>query len=279
VDHEIVSLPSASTLAVLRQEAKDRKPAARTVAVLADPVFESDDERVQAKRGTTAKVSDNASGAKRRELPLGMERAAAESGLTSAGLRIPRLRFTRAEARQILSLVPPKEGNGSFDFAASRQTATSTELSDYRYVHFATHGILDSLHPELSGVVLSMVDEKGNPQDGFLRAHEVFNLKLPAELVVLSACQTGLGKEVKGEGLVGLTRGFMYAGAPRVIVSLWSVDDKATSEMMARLYKGLLHEHLRPAAALRAAQIEMWRQKRWQSPYYWAAFVLQGEWR
>lgn len=167
----------------------------------------------------------------------------------------------------------------ALDFEANRATATSAELGQYRYVHFATHGFLNSANPELSGIVLSMVDQQGQPQNGFLLTNEVFNLHLPAELVVLSACQTGLGKEIKGEGLVGLTRGFMYAGAPRVIVSLWSVDDKATSEMMALLYKGLLQEHLRPAVALRAAQIEMWKQKRWQAPYYWAAFVLQGEWR
>jgi CHAT domain-containing protein len=102
---------------------------------------------------------------------------------------------------------------------------------------------------------------------------------LPAELVVLSACQTGLGKEIKGEGLVGLTRGFMYAGAARVVVSLWNVNDKATAELMAKFYEKMLERGERPAAALRAAQVEMWRQKQWQSPYYWAAFTLQGEWR
>jgi CHAT domain-containing protein len=167
----------------------------------------------------------------------------------------------------------------AFDFAASRATATSPELSQYQIVHFATHGILNSLNPELSGVVLSLVDDKGTPQNGFLRLHDVFNLNLPAELVVLSACQTGLGQEVKGEGLVGLTRGFMYAGTPRVLVSLWSVDDEGTSELISRFYKKMLQEKLQPAAALRAAQIEMWQEKRWQAPYYWAAFTLQGEWR
>jgi CHAT domain-containing protein len=124
-----------------------------------------------------------------------------------------------------------------------------------------------------------MVDEKGKPQDGFLRANDIYNLKLPAELVVLSACQTGLGKEIKGEGLVGLTRGFMYAGAARVVVSLWNVNDKATSELMVKFYEKMIKQGARPAAALRAAQVEMRRQKAWQSPYYWAAFTLQGEWR
>ena len=124
-----------------------------------------------------------------------------------------------------------------------------------------------------------MVDEQGKPQDGFLRANEIYNLNLPAELVVLSACQTGLGKEIKGEGLVGLTRGFMYAVEARVVVSLWSVNDKATAELMAKFYQKMLKENQRPAAALRAAQVELWKQKQWQSPYYWAPFVLQGEWK
>jgi len=278
VDHEIVSLPSASTLAVLRQEVKDRKPADKTVAVLADPVFESDDERVgQARKGAAAASRDNPLRAKNRA--LGLEQAATESGLMGAELKISRLPGTRDEATQILSLVPPEQRKGAFDFAASRQTATSAELSQYRYVHFATHGFLNSLHPELSGIVLSMVDEKGNPQDGFLRAHEVFNLKLTADLVVLSACETGLGKEVKGEGLVSLTRGFMYAGAPRVVVSLWSVNDKATAELMARFYRGMLRDKMRPAVALRAAQISLMKERAWQSPFYWAAFTIQGEWR
>ena len=119
----------------------------------------------------------------------------------------------------------------------------------------------------------------GKCQNGFLRANDIYNLKLPAELVVLSACQTGLGKEIKGEGLVGLTRGFMYAGAARVVVSLWNVNDKATADLMTKFYEKMLKQGERPAAALRAAQVEMWKQKQWQSPYYWAAFTMQGEWR
>jgi CHAT domain-containing protein len=270
-DHEIVSLPSASTLNVLRQEVKERKTAEKTIAVLADPVFESNDERVAARRAAAS--SDNA------ESRRGIQRAVRDLGLNDAELSIPRLPGTRREADQILALVPRSQSKAAFDFAASRQTAAGKELGEYRYVHFATHGFLNSLHPELSGIVLSMVDEKGNAQDGFLLAHEVFNLKLSAELVVLSACRTGLGKQVRGEGLVGLTRGFMYAGAPRVVVSLWSVNDAATAELMADFYRGMLSEKLRPAAALRAAQISLMKEGRWQSPFYWAAFTLQGEWR
>ena len=283
VDHEIVILPSASTLTVLRQEVKERKPAEKTVAVLADPVFESSDQRVKGLRSQAASTTDSAQARTvGNQLPSGVQRAARDlglMGLNDVELAIPRLPGTRREADQILALVPRSESKAAFDFAASRQTAASKELGEYRYVHFATHGFLNSLHPELSGIVLSMVDEKGNPQDGFLLAHEVFNLKLSADLVVLSACRTGLGKQVRGEGLVGLTRGFMYAGAPRVVVSLWSVSDEATAQLMAAFYRGMLSEKLRPAAALRAAQISLMKEGRWQSPFYWAAFTLQGEWR
>jgi CHAT domain-containing protein len=187
------------------------------------------------------------------------------------------LRSSRGEAEEIVGLARAGENLKALDFDASRATAVSQELGQYRIVHFATHGLLNSSHPELSGLVLSLVDENGQPQDGFLRAHEVYNLKLGAELVVLSACQTALGKEVRGEGLVGLTRGFMYAGAPRVVASLWRVPSKATAELMKRFYRGMLVQKLRPAAALRAAQVGMLKETRWSEPYYWAAFVLQGE--
>jgi CHAT domain-containing protein len=193
-------------------------------------------------------------------------------------LRFDRLRATRREAEGIVTLAREKSLK-AVDFQANRATATSAELSQYRLLHFATHGLLNSQHPELSGVVLSLVDEQGRPQDGFLRLHEIYNLKLGADLVVLSACQTALGKEIKGEGLVRLTRGFMYAGVPRVVASLWRVPDKATAELMKRFYQGMLREGLTPAAALRAAQVSLWKERRWRQPYYWAAFVLQGEWR
>ena len=153
------------------------------------------------------------------------------------------------------------------------------EVSSARVVHFASHGLLNSRHPELSGVVLSLVDERGRPKDeSFLQARDVYRLKLSADLVVLSACQTALGKDVRGEGLLGLSRGFMYAGAPRIVASLWQVPDRATSELMKHFYEGVLQQGLRPAAALRAAQIAIRREKRWTSPYYWAAFTLQGDW-
>jgi len=266
LDHELVSLPSASSLAVHRQALANRKPAPKGIAVIADPVFSASDSRFKSRPEITSTVDDTRI----------IEHTGSGSGTP---LRIRRLPFTRQEADRILAVAPVGGNLRAVDFRANRSIATSGELSNYRYVHFATHGYIDTSRAGLSAIVLSLVDEKGKPQDGFLRTHDIYNLKLPAELVVLSACETGLGKDVKGEGIEGLTRGFMYAGARRVIVSLWNVNDKATAGLMQHLYVGMLKNKKTPAAALRAAQIQMLRTKQWESPYYWAAFVMQGEWR
>ena len=267
VDHEVVLAPSASVVGLLRQETANRKPASKAVAVLADPVFSNSDPRVAAARlGRPAPIDKN--------VPTYALRSG-EPGVD--GLR--RLRFSRQEADEIARLAGPDSKLEAVDFAANRKLATSDELSQYRVVHFATHGIINNDHPELSGIVLSLVDEKGQPQNGFLRLYDLYNLKLSADLVVLSACQTALGKEIRGEGLVGLTRGFMYAGAPRVIASLWQIDDRASAEFMKRFYGAMLGQQMRPAAALRAAQVSMSKDPRWRQPHYWAAFTLQGEWK
>lgn len=282
-DHEIVNLPSASTLSVVREEMAGRTPAPKSVVALADPVFMKDDPRVKRIRDQQLRVSPKTA----TEAPVRGEnaidrqlvKATEDTGVATEGMYVPRLPGTRQEAEQIVAMVPPAESRLALDFAASRETATNAELSQYRYVHFSTHGLLNSVHPELSGLVFSLVNERGETQDGFLRAHEIFNLKLPAEVVVLSACQTGIGKDIRGEGLVSLTRGFMHAGAPRVVVSLWDISDWGTTELMVRFYHGILKEGMRPAAALRAAQVSLMNDKRWASPYYWASFTLQGEWR
>jgi CHAT domain-containing protein len=278
VKHEIVSLPSASTLAVLRRELAGRAPAPKAIAVLADPVFGADDPRVKKSGAPLVATRRTEATPIRADAPL-LERALRSFNSSPERAGLARLLLSRDEAEAISAAVPASDGLKALDFQANRALATSSDLSRYRIVHFATHGLLNTEHPELSGLVLSLVDERGQPQDGFLRLHDIYNLKLNAELVVLSACQTGLGKEIKGEGLVGLTRGFMYAGAARVAASLWRVDDYATSVLMKRFYRGLLQEKLRPAAALRQAQLEMLKQRQWRSPFYWGAFVLQGEWR
>ena len=261
--HEIVHLPSASTLAVLRREAASRVPPAGTIAVLADPVFGPDDPRLGGRRAAVPSAAGPAVGLR------GPEGPAAES--------FSRLPHTRGEAEAILGLVPPQLSYRALGFDASKEVVLSGRLRGYRIVHFATHGRLAAAGPALSRIVLSRVDRGGQPIEGSLWAHEIYNLELPADLVVLSGCETALGKEVRGEGLVGLARGFMYAGASRVMVSLWKVDDQGTAELMEAFYRGLLEQGLAPAAALRRAQLEMRSRK--EQPVHWAGFVLQGDWR
>jgi CHAT domain len=256
VKHEVVSLPSASALAIQRSELAGRQRAPKMLAVIADPVFARADPRFKTtatdavdKAQTQTTTADDA---------RSIEHLAADSGdksnVKTVRLVIPRLPFTRQEANQLMALAPKGSSFSALDFQASRATALDPALSQYRYIHIATHGLLDTERPGLSALVFSMVDAEGKPQNGFLRANDIYNLKLPAELVVLSACQTGLGKDIKGEGLVGLTRGFMYAGAARVVVSLWNVNDKATADLMTKFYEKILKQGQTPAAALRAAR-------------------------
>jgi CHAT domain-containing protein len=260
------------------------------VAVLADPVFDNQDPRArsaaqaQATRAGTREKGGETLGT--RPGVTARENTAKRDAQGDSGqrqdveeIRPPRLPFTRTEAEAILGLAPRQNKLAALDFSASVGTATRAATSRYRILHFATHGVLDSRHPELSGIVLSLVNEKGEATDGFLRLNQIYKMKLPVELVVLSGCRTGLGKEIKGEGLVGLTRGFMYAGAARVVVSLWDVNDAGTAELMKLFYQSMLKGGARPAEALRAAQVGMMERPGFSSPYYWAPFILQGEWR
>jgi CHAT domain-containing protein len=184
---------------------------------------------------------------------------------------------SRDEADGIVAVIPTADNLKAVDFEANKQRVMAAGLSQYRLLHFATHGVLDNENPELSGLLLSRIDEDGRPKDAFLRLDDIYNLKLNADLVVLSACNSGLGKDVRGEGIVGLVHGFMYAGTSRVVASLWKVDDDATAELMVHFYEGMFRAKQSPAAALRTAQLAMWQQRRWHAPYYWAAFVLQGD--
>jgi CHAT domain-containing protein len=262
--HEIVAVPSASVLAMLRRETADRAPAARTLAIVADPVFEAGDPRITSGAGVQ-RVSTS--------------RGADGGVLASAGDGFARLPFSREEATAIAAIAGDSRAFKALDFAASRETVLGGGLRRARYIHFATHGLVDGQRPSLSGLILSLFDERGAAQNGHVRLHDIYNTRLDADLVVLSACQTALGKEVKGEGLVSLTRAFMYAGVPRVVASLWQVNDHATAELMRHFYTGMLQQKLPPPAALRAAQRQLARDPRWSAPYYWAGFVLQGDWR
>jgi CHAT domain-containing protein len=260
VGHEVVNVPSASAV-VLQRKLIRRTPARDAVAVLADPVFDPGDPRV--------------SGQAARSSPATTAAAGTRSGAGSF-LRLP---WTRREAQAIAAAAPAGRSLLALDFRASRQTALSPELSRYRIVHFATHGVIDSQTPALSGLMLSRVSDQGKPVEGFLGLGDIYNLHLGADLVVLSGCETALGKEVRGEGLVGLTQGLLYSGAKLVAASLWRVEDQATAELMSHFYRALLVEGRLPAAALREAQLAIRDDRRWRSPYYWSGFVLQGDWQ
>ncbi len=266
--HEIVHLPSASALAVQRRVLAGRPQAPGRVAILADPVFHASDSRI---RRIPAPATETAPSVSPGALRGG-------SGTEMLDLGLDRLRASRREANAIAALVPPGTALVALDFAAHRDLVFSGELGRYRIIHFATHGMIDARRPELSGLVLSLVDREGRARDGFLRLRDLYNMRLASDLVVLSGCRTALGREIRGEGLVGLTRGFMYAGAPRVVASLWQVEDQATGELMERFYRAMLVDGLPTAAALRQAQLEVARQRRWSAPFYWAGFVHQGDW-
>jgi CHAT domain-containing protein len=287
-NHEIIHLPSASILKVLRQERATRQAAGRqtaswldslwawlrkpspptaqldSIAILADPVFEKDDVRMRTGQQAQAVTE------------LLQTR---EVDLSDENLTLNRLPETAVEAGEIEKAAGANAFLLKKDYAVNRALLESEELKQYGIIHFATHGFWDSERPELSGIVLSRYDRQGNKLDGFLRLSDIYNLRMPKELVVLSACETALGKDIRGEGLMALTRGFMYAGATRVIASLWKVEEGATLDLMKVFYGKLLREKLTPAAALREAQIARWRKDPTSVPYDWAAFVLQGEYR
>ncbi|MGB3535671.1 MAG: CHAT domain-containing tetratricopeptide repeat protein, partial [Microcoleaceae cyanobacterium] len=268
VQHEIITLPSASSLAILREQVEGRTPAPKKVAVIADPVFAENDPRFQADYQASTPINN---------VNLIVLRQAISDDFL--GKNLGRLGHTRAEAEAILALVPDDLEQLSLDFDANRQAATDSNLSQYQIVHFATHGLLNETQPELSGLVFSLYDQQGVENPGFLQLNDIFNLTLSADLVVLSACETGVGQEIRGEGLVSLTRGFMYAGAERIVVSLWAVADSSTSEFMQDYYRKILDNNSNPATAMRETQLEMLQSDQFNAPYFWAAFVFQGEWK
>jgi CHAT domain-containing protein len=264
VDHQIVTLPSFSVLSVLRSYSS-RPTTQQTVAIFADPVFAADDPRLPSVSTIDQSVS--------------LERSAdgEKVGRVTAYRRLP---GTRWEAEQIASLVSKNETLLAVDFNANRDAALDRQLGDYRIIHFATHAFVDDNYPSRSKIVLSQFTAKGDAEDGNLTVPDIYKMHIKADLVVLSACKTALGVNTRGEGIVGLTGAFMQAGAPRVLVSLWAISDTAAADFMARFYRKLLGpDKLPPDVALRRTQIETWKDKRFKSPYYWAPFVLSGDWQ
>jgi CHAT domain-containing protein/tetratricopeptide (TPR) repeat protein len=272
--NEVVYAPSASVIAAIRQQSTPST--SKRLLLIADPIFRTDDPRLG---GMVVQASGEARG-----LGLGLASAVSDvtgaGGQTPVGMQLARLAGTRVEAQEIAKIASAGGNQPDVwtDLTASEDNVRSRDVSNYRVVHIATHGLLDAERPQFTGVVLSLVGNKTG--DGFLRTDEIFNLKIGNSLVMLSACETGLGKEKRGEGVIGLTRAFMYAGAPTVGVSLWSVADKSTADLMTDFYQRLLGPSASsPSVALRDAQLAMINGKKYSAPFYWAPFVLVGEWK
>jgi CHAT domain-containing protein/uncharacterized protein HemY len=257
LNHEIVKIPSLSVLDALRRRAMGRTPPPGLLGILFDPVFELTHDRF----GKESKA----------QFPVTVETSSSPGGFT-------RLQFADDEANAILEVAGSRGVFAVSGFNASRDVVIKGNLRGFRNIHFTAHGRLQAQDADLSALVLSQYDRQGRSVDGFLRASDIVKLKLPSDLVVLSACETGLGEQIPGEGLVGLPQAFMAAGATRVLVSLWPIEDRASSGLMGRFYEDYLAEGRSPAAALRQAQIAMW-QSNWNAPFYWGAFELQGDWR
>jgi CHAT domain-containing protein len=248
-------VPSASALGEMLAGFQSQ-PAPRPMDLLAygDPAF----------RG--------ASGAPGATGPAERVRAAYER----SGLRMEPLPGSRDEVLAIGALYRPDRRKLVLGNKATESSVKSEPLARYRRIHFASHAVLDERQPSRSGVVLAATP-LASDEDGILRMNEIMTLKLDADLVTLSACQTGLGKLIRGEGMVGLTRAFLYAGARRVVVSLWQVNDIATAQLMKRFYSEMNHGAA-PQDALRTARLAMLHadQVAWRHPYYWAPFVVVG---
>ena len=245
--HEVINVPSASILGELRKEAARRGSRNKVLAAFGDPVFR---ENVQIVRSRSDSGDPESIGP-----------------LFYAAREIENLREVASEA--LTYAVTEAD--------ATRDQLLKLDLSQYSILHFATHGLLRPSSPENSGLWLSTIDREGKAVDGFVGLQDIYSLRAPVNLVVLSACQTGLGKDTRGEGLIGLTRGFMYAGATSVVASVWKVEDEATAELMKRFYTEMLKNGKTPSEALRLAQNSIRQEPQWSAPHYWAGFTLQGE--
>ena len=277
--NEVVYAPSASVVAAIKQQRA--KSTSRAMLIIADPVFNSNDAR--AKKTTATPASDaevRGLGIQSALADVAGSNAPAKPDAAMEGLPLARLNGTRTEAEQISKLAKTAGASADvwLDLEANEDNLGTRDVTKYRIIHVATHGLLNAERPQFTGVVLSLVGNKTH--DGFVRTDEVFNLRLGSPLVMLSACETGLGKEKRGEGIMGLTRAFMYAGAPTVGVSLWSVADKSTADLMTDFYRRLLStgDSTTSSGALRGAQLAMITGKKYSAPFYWAPFVLVGDW-
>ena len=261
--NEIIYEPSAQTLLIL-SKSKNQTVAPKNLLVFSDPVFSADDSRFSGENKPIGNPDT--------ETVLVEKLRFAES-LNS----LSRLTASKDEADSIANIVGVSKTDTFSGFSANREQLLNAKAADYKIIHFATHGAVNEERPELSGIVLSRFDKEGRKLNESFRIQDIYGLNLNADLVVLSACQTGLGKEVKGEGVMSLNNAFLQVGAKSVVSSLWKVDDNATKELMRNFYQELASEKLTTSEALRQAKIKMLKNPQYKSPFYWAAFTLQGD--
>jgi CHAT domain-containing protein len=262
--HEVVRVPSVTSMLAMRARAESRAPKS-LIAILADPVFTADDPRLARRETSSATPSQE-------------NRSTLDGNLRGSGRTVASLTRLLGSREELLSIasIAPQGASTAMDFTADRATAERLLRESHRVVHFATHGVLNDRYPELSAIVLSLIDEQGRPRDGFLRVQDIYGMRIETDLVVLSACETALGHVLRGEGISGLVTAFLRAGAGGVIASKWKVDDLATQQLMEEFYRGLFLRRMDIAAALREAQLSLWKRRRTRAPFYWGAFELHG---
>jgi CHAT domain-containing protein len=265
--HEIINAPSASILGELREEVASRGKRSKVLAAFGNPAFGPARDQIASARTESGEHLRYAL----RDIEL--------NGDSFDPSAIGQLFYAEREINNLREIATPAATFSATGFAANRDQLFKMDFSQYAILHFATHGFLNPTRPEHSGILLSTVDDQGKELKGFIGLQDVYSLRAPVDLVVLSACRTGLGKEIRGEGLVGLTRGFMYAGATTVVASLWKVDDEATAELMKHFYTEMLQNRKTPDEALRLAQNSIRQMPQWSAPHYWAGFTLQGEYQ
>jgi len=258
--NDVVYQPSAQTYSLLKTLRPNKtEQGMKDLLVFSDPVFSTSDERL-----TGTNIYENTT-----TQPYSYR-------LVEAFGSLSRLPATGEEAAGITEIF-----GGDADifsgFDATRERLINSNLSEYRVVHLATHGFVDVDRPELSSIVLSRYDRTGNKIDESVRMQDIYAMKLNADLVVLSACKTGTGKEIKGEGVMGLNTAFLQAGARSVVSTLWQVEDNAANHLMKEFYTQMVFGGLPPSAALRAAQIKLYKDPQFRSPFFWAAFTIQGD--
>jgi CHAT domain-containing protein len=264
--NETIYEPSAQTLAVISRNGKTAPRATKDLLVFSDPVFSSDDARFSSNGDSSGK-------------PVAEAAQSEQFRVVESLNNLQRLPASKQESETIIGIVGGARSENYSGFSATRENLLNLKTADYRILHFATHGLTDETRPELSGVALSGFDEKGQKLNQLFRIQDIYALELNAELVVLSACATGTGKHVKGEGLMSLNNAFLQSGAKTVVASLWKVEDAATLELMKHFYEAMANDNQTPAQALRRAQLKLRENPKFSSPFFWAAFTVQGEYR